>query len=214
MTTEQARDKQPTLNGRGGDGREGEQPFGTGMMGMKDREKGRQFLSWLLYAGAALFVLLPAGCGYHFVGGGDTAYPAIRMVFVDVFANRTSEAYAENIFRTAFINRFVQDGRFKLAGSRGEADAVFHGTIKNLVTYPLAYQASNLSATNRLDIILEISFEERPSGRILWSNSAFSWWGDYPVTTVGATETSRKNALIKLADDAAERAYGLLVSNF
>jgi hypothetical protein len=184
------------------------------MMGMKHREGGWQFLSGLLCAGAVFFILLPAGCGYHFAGGGDTAYPAIRTVFVDVFANRTSEAYAENIFRTAFINRFVQDGRFKLAGSRGEADAVFHGTIKNLVTYPLAYQASNLSATNRLDIILEISFEERPSGRILWSNSAFSWWGDYPVTTVGATETSRKNALIKLADDTAERAYGLLISNF
>jgi hypothetical protein len=181
---------------------------------MKDREEGWRFLNWLLCAGAVFFILLPAGCGYHFAGSGDTAYPAIRTVFVDVFANRTSEAYAENIFRTAFINRFVQDGRFKLAGSRGEADAVFHGTIKNLITYPLAYQVGNLSAANRLDILLEISFEERPSGRVLWSNSAFSWWGDYSVTTVGATETARKNALIKLADDAAERAYGLLISNF
>ncbi len=185
------------------------------MMGMKDREKGRQFLSWLLYAGSVLLVLLLAGCGYRFVGGGDTAYPAIRTVFVDVFANRTSEAYAENIFRTAFINRFVQDGRFKLAGSRGEADAVFHGTIKNLVTYPLAYKASNLSAENRLDIItgnILRGATERPDSLV--EQRLFLVTGDYPVTTVGATETSRKNALIKLADDAAERAYRLLMSDF
>jgi hypothetical protein len=163
---------------------------------------------------ALLLVCLLAGCGYQFAGSGETVYPAIRTVFVDVFVNRTSEAYAESIFRTAFINRFVQDGRFKLAESRGEADAVFRGTVKNLITYPLAYKAGNLSAEDRLRITLEIFFEERQSGRILWSNSAFSGIGDYPVTTVGETETSRKNALIKLANDTAERASRLIISGF
>ena len=165
-------------------------------------------------AGALLLVFLLAGCGYRFEGSGETIYPAIRTVFVDVFANRTSEAYAENIFRTAFINRFVQDGRFKLAPSRGEADAVLRGTVKNLLTYPLAYQPSGFSAQNRLTITLELFFEERQSGRILWSNNAFSGVGDYPVTTVGETETSRKNALIKLATDTAERASRLIISGF
>ncbi len=183
-------------------------------MVMKNREGGWQFRSRLLYAGAVLFVLLPAGCGYHFAGGGDSAYPALRTVFVDVFANRTSEAYAENIFRAAFISRFVQDGRFKLAPSRGEADAILHGTVKNLLTYPLSYKAGNLSAEDRLTVTLEISFEERQSGRILWVDNAFAGTGDYPVTTVGVTETSRKNALIKLADDTAERAYRLIMSGF
>ncbi len=184
------------------------------VMGMKNREGERRFRSWILYAGTVLFVLLPAGCGYHFTGSGDSAYPTLRTVFVDVFANRTSEAYAENIFRAAFINRFVQDGRFKLANSRGEADAIVHGTVKNLLTYPLAYKAGNLSAEDRLAVTLEISFEERQSGRILWADKAFPGTGDYPVTTVGVTETSRKNALIKLADDTAERAYRLIISGF
>ena len=44
--------------------------------------------------------------------------------------------------------------------------------------------------------------------------AAFSGTGDYPVTTVGVTETSRKNALIKLANDTAERAYRLIMSGF
>lgn len=164
--------------------------------------------------GTFLLVCLLAGCGYRFEGSGETVYPAIRTVFVDVFTNRTSEAYAENIFRTAFINRFVQDGRFKLAKSRGEADAVLRGTVKNLITYPLAYKAGNFSAEDRLAVTLELSFEERQSGRILWSEGGFSWTGDYPVTTVGATEISRKNALVKMADDTAERACRLIMAGF
>ncbi len=164
--------------------------------------------------GALLLLCLLAGCGYRFEGSGEPVYPAIRTVFVDVFSNRTSEAYAENIFRTAFINRFVQDGRFKLAKSRGEADAILRGTIKNLISYPLSYKAGNFSAEDRLAVTLELSFEERQSGRILWSDGGFSWTGDYPVTTVGATEASRKNALIKMADDTAERACRLIASGF
>jgi hypothetical protein len=166
------------------------------------------------FAGALVLMCLLAGCGYRFEGSGESTYPAIRTVFVDVFANRTSEAYAENIFRTAFISRFVQDGRFKLAASRGEADAVLRGTVKNLQTYPLAYKAGNLSAEDRLTVALGLSFEERASGRILWSDGGFSGTGDYPVTTVGATETNRKNALVKLANDTAERAYRLIMSGF
>ncbi|MHB8771268.1 MAG: LPS-assembly lipoprotein LptE [Syntrophales bacterium] len=168
---------------------------------------------WVVYAAALLMAVLPAGCGYRFAGG-ESVHPTVRTVFVDVFTNRTSEAHAENIFRTAFINRFVQDGRFRLASSRGEADAVFRGTVQNLITYPLSYKAGNFSAEDRLAVRLELTFEERHSGRLLWSDGAFSGTGDYFVTTAGATETSRRNALVKLADDTAERAYRLIMSGF
>ncbi len=181
---------------------------------MNNNRRHRLLLVGPGYAGALILVLLFAGCGYHFTGGGESINPAIRTVFVDAFTNRTSEAYADSIFRTAFISRFVQEGRFRLAGSRGEADAICRGTIKMLQVSPLSYKAGNLSAEDRLTIILEISFEERESGRRIWSDSAFTGTGDYPVTTVGVTETSRKNALIKLANDTAERAYRLIMSGF
>jgi hypothetical protein len=184
------------------------------MATMKNRSRNQPLLVGPGYAGALLLVLLLASCGYRFTGGGESIHPAIRTIFVDVFTNRTSEAYAESIFRTAFISRFVQDGRFKLAGSRAEADAICRGTIKMLQVSPLSYKAGNLSAEDRLTIILEISLEERMSGRTIWSDSAFTGVGDYPVTTVGVTETSRKNALIKLANDTAERAYRLIMSGF
>jgi hypothetical protein len=158
--------------------------------------------------------LLLTGCGYHFAGGGESVSPAFRTVFVDTFANQTSEAYAENIFRTAFISRFVQEGRFNLARSRGDADVICRGTVRSLQAAPLAYKASNLSAEDRITVTLNLVFEERESGRRIWSNDGFTGTVEYPVTTVGVTESSRKNALTKLANDTAERAYRLMMSGF
>lgn len=161
-----------------------------------------------------LTALLLTGCGYHIAGGEESVSPTFRTVFVDVFTNKTSEAYAENIFRTAFISRFVQEGRFKLARSRGEADVICRGTVRSIQAAPLSYKSTNLSAEDRITVTMEISFEERESGRSIWSDGAFTGTGDYPVTTVGVTEGSRKNALTKLANDTAERAYRLMMSGF
>ena len=170
----------------------------------------------MLRTGVLMFLmaLLLTGCGYHLAGGRGTFAPGVRTVFVDVFTNRTSEANADSIFRIAFNNQIVQNGHFKLALSPGEADAIFRGTILSLQSSPLAYQTSNLSAEDRITVTLDISFEERESGRAIWADGAFTGTGDYRVTTVGATETSRRDALVKLANDTAERAYRLMMSNF
>jgi hypothetical protein len=161
-----------------------------------------------------LTALLLTGCGYSLVGGRGSFAPGVQTVFVDVFTNKTSEANADSIFRIAFSSLAVQNGYFKLAQSPGEADAILRGTILSLESLPLAYQSSNLSAQNRITVTLQISFEERASGKALWANDAYTGTGDYPVTTVGATEASRRDALTKLANDTAERAYRLMMSDF
>lgn len=165
---------------------------------------------------AALFLLavLPLGCGYRFATGGETIAPSIRKVFVETFANRTAEAYADVVFRNAFIGQIVQGGRFILAADASRADAVLRGTVKGLRTQPLSYRPSNLAAEERLTVTLEISFEETATGRTIWSEKNLTATGDYPVTTLGATQTDRRSALAKLAADAAEQAYRLLVTGF
>jgi hypothetical protein len=181
--------------------------------------KHRQGVCWirlgLRAAGTILFVVFIASCGYRFSGDERQRIdPSLRTVFVDVFANRTGEANAGNIFRTAFIGRFVQEGRFKLADGRNEADVVCQGAVRGLQASPLSYKTTNFSAEDRLTVTLDLSLEDKKSGKLLWSDKSFVGTGDYPVTTVGMTETSRKNALVKLANDTAERAYRLMMSGF
>jgi hypothetical protein len=186
----------------------------SGMASGNDRGGNCIILSALFSTCAILLLLFPAGCGYRFAGDGESIPATFQTVFVDTFTNRTSEAYADTTFRTAFINQFVQNGRFRLARSRGDADVICRGTVKNLHVSPLAYKAGNLASEERLTITLEIFFEARESGRVIWTDSAYMGTGDYLVTTIAGTETNRKNALTKLADDTAERAYRLMMSGF
>ena len=182
---------------------------------MKDQSEQRPWGVGMRWKCAVLPILLLVGCGYRFSGSIKSAYPTIQSVYVDTFTNRTSEPNVENIFRTAFSSEIVQRGHFKLVSSRGEAGAIFRGTIVNIQVAPLAYKTgTSFSAEDRITITLELFFEDTASGRTLWSNSAFIGTVDYPVTTVGATESSRRNALTKLASDSAEKVYRLMMSDF
>lgn len=187
----------------------------SGTAALKDQSGHRPLGIDLRLTGVVLLILLLlSGCGYSFSGMSKSAYPTIRSVFMDTFTNRTSEANLDVILRTAFSNEIVKNGHFRLVSNRGEADAIFRGTILSLQVAPLAYKAGSLSAEDRITVTLELLFEERVSGRTLWTNGYFIGTGDYRVTAVGATEINRRNALIKLATDAAENSYRLMMSDF
>lgn len=182
---------------------------------MKDGSGQRPWGGGMRWKCALLPILLLVGCGYGFSGSIRSAYPAIKTVYVDTFTNKTSEPNVENIFRSAFSNEIVQRGHFKLVSSRGEADAVLRGAILNIQIAPLAYKSgTSFSAEDRITITLELFFEETTKGKTLWSNNAFAGTVDYLVTAVGATESSRRNALTKLASDSAEKVYRLMMSDF
>jgi hypothetical protein len=185
-----------------------------GKMKEADCRKTRNRLGLLL--SGLILIGVCFGCGYHLAGGEDNIDPGIQKVFVDTFANRTSEAGLENLFRNAFIDQVLKGSRFQLAGRRDEADALIRGNIQSLVTSHVAYRETDLAAEERLTVVLEITFEERASKRVLWQNRKFSYYVDYVVSSgqTGLTEAYRKSALVKLSNDVAERAYSLILSGF
>jgi len=165
---------------------------------------------------AVLLLLLCAGCGYRFSPGGENIPPEIRTVFVEIFANKTSEANFENYIRSAFVDQFVRSSRFKLADARETADAVLRGSIEGLSSFPLSYRATNLAAEERLTVTMNVVFEDRLSGKAVWTGSSVQGTGDYTVDAANptVTQTNRRNALTKLASDAAEKTYRLMMSGF
>jgi hypothetical protein len=182
---------------------------------MKNGSEQRPRRAGMHWKCALLPILLLVGCGYSFSGSIRSAYPTIKTVYVDTFTNKTSEPNLENIYRSAFSSEIVQRGHFKLVSSRGEAAAILRGTILRIYVAPLAYKSgTSFSAEDRITITLELFFEETTKGKTLWSNRGFVGTVDYPVTAVGATESSRRNALTKLASDSAEKVYRLMMSDF
>lgn len=166
------------------------------------------FLACLLFA--------VSGCGYHFAGGGENIDKSIQKIYVETFANNTSEANIENYFRAGFMDKFVRGGRFKLVDSKEASDAVLKGIIKGLSTTPLSRTTSSLAAEERLTVILELVFEVTADNKPIWVNSDFYCTIDYLVdsTNASVTEVRRREALTKLSTDTAERAYSMMMSGF
>jgi hypothetical protein len=161
-----------------------------------------------------LSVLLVAGCGYRFSPGGEYIDKKIRTVFIDNFSNKTSEANIENTIRNSFIDQFIIGGRLALVDRREKADAVFKGSVNSIVTSPLSYQRTGLASGERLTAAMELVFEEQDTHKLIWNNKNFTAIQDYTFTNLNTRDTNRSNALIKLSNDSAEKAYRLMMSGF
>jgi Lipopolysaccharide-assembly len=161
-----------------------------------------------------LSVFLIAGCGYRFSPGGEYIDKKIRTVFIDNFTNKTSEANIENTIRNSFIDQFIIGGRLVLVEGREKSDAIFKGSVNSIVTSPLSYQKTGLASGERLTVAMELVFEEQDSHKLIWNNKNFTAIQDYSFTDLNTRDTNRSNALIKLSNDLAEKAYRLMMSGF
>ena len=170
---------------------------------------------------ALLLILGPGGygCGYHLRPTGENIGKDIKKIFVASFANNTPEANIETSFRNAFIDQFIKGRRFQIVNAEGLADAVLKGEIRNLVVAPLAYRGdSNLAVEKRITVTLSLTLEAKGTPAALWHEESFAQWGDYALDSnnlsAAAVQASQKNALSKLADDVAERAYRIMITDF
>jgi hypothetical protein len=162
-----------------------------------------------------LLAFVICGCGYHFSPGGEHIDKGIQRVFVEKFVNQTSEANLENYVQSAFINEVRMGSRFELAGSREKTDAILSGKILRSDVSHLSYSNVDVATENRVTVTMEIAFKARGSGEIIWNNNAVTGNESFMVSTdPNRTETNRKNALIKLVGDMAERAYRSIMSGF
>ena len=155
------------------------------------------------------------GCGYSFAPRGESIDKNIQKVYVESFDNKTAQAGIENYVRTAFINQFIQNSRFKIASGSESADAIVRGKIVNLHTSPLAHLKNGLAAEERATIIMEIVFQDNSNGKVIWSANDMTDYADYALNEdINLLPAARKQALIKLSNDIVEKAFNLMMSGF
>jgi hypothetical protein len=171
-----------------------------------------------LFFRTGVLCLLPVflwGCGYSFASRGENIDHRIQKVYVESFENRTAQAQIENYVRTAFINQFIQNSRFKIAHSAQSADAIVRGKIVNLHTSPLSHLKNDLAAEERATMTMEVVFEDSATGKIIWSSNNITDSTDYTLDSdINMLPETRRQALTKLANDMAEKAFNLMMSGF
>ncbi|HNQ17863.1 MAG TPA: LPS assembly lipoprotein LptE [Smithellaceae bacterium] len=178
---------------------------------MKNQNSRRFFC----FAVIGLAFMLPLGCGYSFAPKGEYVDNRIQKVYVESFGNKTSRAEIENFARTAFINQFIQHSRFKVVGSKEEADAIIKGTVLNYNATLLSYSNIRLGAEERITAKMEITFLEKESNEVIWSSKSVIGNVDYKLEdNINLIPAARKAALIKLANDMAEKAVNRMMAGF
>lgn len=174
--------------------------------------------NWRLFIKIGLIYLFIApllSCGYSFAPQGEYIDKRIQKVYVESFGNKTAQTEIENYVRTAFIDQLIQSSRLKIVESAESADAIIKGTILNLNTAALSYSANTLAAEERATITLELNFLEKESGKIIWSSKSITGTTDYKLEdNINLLPVTRKNALIKLANDTAEKTFNMMMSGF
>jgi len=65
------------------------------------------------------------------------------------------------------VNEFVESGRLKVS-TLDKADLVLYGTIKKLNEETVAYNSDDKALEYRVKVTLELSLEEKATGRVLW----------------------------------------------
>ncbi len=178
---------------------------------MKQGRLRRRLATGLIYA----LVCAVSGCGYAFAPQGDHIDRSIRNIYVEAFVNQTAQTDLDTMVRAAFIDQFIQSSRFKVVQSLAEADASVSGAVINLNTVALSYRSSMLAAEERAVMVLQVSFVDRKSGKVIWSSRQVRHTIDYELEDdVNSIVNTRKLSYEKLAQDTAERAFNLMMSNF
>jgi hypothetical protein len=162
-----------------------------------------------------LFFAMILSCGYGLAPKGDYIDKRIQNIYVESFDNKTSQASVENYVRTAFIDQILLNSRFKTVASVEAADAIIKGSVININTSPLSYNANTLVAEERTTVIVEINFREKESGKTIWSSKNVTGTVDYKMeNNINLFPAARKNALIKLSNDMAEKAFNMMMAGF
>jgi len=162
-----------------------------------------------------LIFALILSCGYGFAPKGDYIDKRIQNIYVEGFDNKTPQAGIENYVRTAFINQILQNSRFKTVASVEAADAIIKGSVVNINTSPLSYNANTLVAEERATVVVEINFREKESGKTIWSSKNATGSVDYKMANdINMFPAARKQALIKMSNDMAEKAFNMMMAGF
>ena len=127
--------------------------------------------------------LATAGCGYHVSGHADLMPKTIQTVCVPAFRNVTSRYKLTDRLPEAISREFIARTKYRISSDVNACDAILRGTVNNY----LANQTTVDPATGRataadIHVILSITFTERATGKVLYSNPNFDARERYQIS--------------------------------
>jgi len=133
-----------------------------------------------LVAAAALML---ASCGYHVSGHADLMPKTIQTVCIPAFKNATSRYKLTDRLPGAISREFLTRTKYHISTDENSCDAILRGTVINFLANQTTVDPTTGRATAAdIHVILSITFTERATGKLLYSNVNFDARERYQIS--------------------------------
>ncbi len=156
------------------------------------------------------FGIFLSSCGvYSFTGASVPA--GAKTMSVQYFANKAKivEPTLSAVFTNALRDRFTSQTNLEMVGKNG--DIALEGEITGYKTTPVAIQADQTAALNRLTITVNVRFSSRlePSKNF---ESSFTQYVDYP--SIKNFNSIKGDLIKKIVDDLTDNIFNKAMVNW
>ncbi|MBS1815008.1 MAG: hypothetical protein JSS87_09060 [Acidobacteria bacterium] len=165
----------------------------------------------------SMMLVALCGCGYH-VAGSATHIPAnVRTLTVPLFKNHTQAYHTETAMTQAVIHEMNTRTRYRIVNTDdpSRADAVLRGTVLTQTVAPLTYDPNSGQTSSYLVTITAKVTLTGADGRVLYSNSKFSFRQQYQSTQdLSAFIQEDSAAVRRLSRDFAQALVSDMLESF
>jgi len=173
----------------------------------------RKGVTALACIAAAVSLAASVSCGYHLARKGERLPGGIKRIAIPVFKNETYEAGIEDVLTDALIAEFL-NSRWVTLSSVEDSDAKIMGVVKDFVTSPIAFRASEFAVEYRARIKCKIQLRDR-DGKVLWEDETLSESEEYEVTVdIFQSEANKARAVERLARNLMEEVHDRIFDGF
>jgi hypothetical protein len=132
---------------------------------------------WYLFIGLAVMLTF-SYCKVNYSFTGASIPPEVKTIFIDYFVNNASlvEPTLSQKLTDAFRDKFSTETSLVMVTTSGDLN--LEGSIRDYRTQPVAIQADDQAAMNRLTITIEVTYENTVDEKMSFK-STFSRYADY-----------------------------------
>lgn len=165
----------------------------------------------------ALGVSLMASCGYHVVGQQNLVPKTVSTIAIPPFQNATVRYRLTDLLPEAVSREFISRTKYQIVNDPTQADAVLRGTVLNYVAYPtLIDQTNGRTSAVQINVGLNISFVERATGKVIYSQPNYLVHERYELSATNDTQYFDESspAVQRLSKDVARDLVTSILTNF
>lgn len=162
-----------------------------------------------------------SGCGYALAGRGSFISPEIKAIGIPMLGNRSTFFDVEQVLTEKLRTEFIGRGSFRVVPDDAGVDAVVAGEISSISVQPSAFNDQQLATRYLFLLTMRVTFTDTKAAKVLWSNDALVFRGEYELSQRTATAVQgagfldeERSAFDRISTDVARTVATAILEAF